>query len=569
LRRLISLFFTLMMITTLYCQNPALAEKTECPVLPLGDYFPLAEPLTLTALVINTTGQTSVSDSYVLRWIKEKTNIDLDITYELYGDDGAMQLGLLLASAEKLPDILLCTRWSKAECSLYGAQGLVIPLEAYLEECPNWNRLTEICGEQHVKDLTMSDGNIYCYGSVNECYHLTHQARMWVYQPWIDKLCGGVLPRTTDEFYDYLYKVATMDPNGNGIADEIPLTGQIDAGWATDPFTFISNAFVHNNIILGSTNQNVAPGCYVSGDGTVHCNWVEEGYRNALTYMNRLYANGLLDSQTYTQNGEQLDAQVKAEPHLVGAVPGGLTPEATYAFISDGKDDWKDWTCLLPLAGPDGTQLCYQSNYDYFYNCNGLVTRDCAYPEVAVQLFDLLSSTEGTLVQSYGEEGINWTYANEDDGEAMNDTVPLYQYIGTESSADVDANGTGTTTNGWPPDVEIGSAFLAFRNAMLLKTDSFNGEQALWNWAESYEPYSPGMASVYPNIAYTEAQSRQISQYAATINSYVAQTTVQFITGGRNLTTDWYAYLSILNSYDQKGYRALLQTAYDDYKNER
>ena len=43
-----------------------------------------------------------------------------------------------------------------------------------------------------------------------QCYHLTHQTRMWVYQPWIDQLCGGKLPETTEEFYDYLRKVATM-----------------------------------------------------------------------------------------------------------------------------------------------------------------------------------------------------------------------------------------------------------------------------------------------------------------------------------------------------------------------
>lgn len=553
MKRILSLILAfLLAVSAPFLYSSARAEKTECPVLGLGDYFPLKEPLKLTALAINTASQVSVSNSYVLRWIKEKTNIDLEIVNELYDSDGEMQLRLMMASENRLPDILLCTRWSKAECTLYGTQGLVIPLQNYLADCPNWNRLNEICGEQHVSDLTMSDGSIYCYGSVNECYHLTHQARMWVYQPWIDQLCGGKLPETTEEFYDYLHRVATMDPNGNGIADEVPLTGQIDSGWATDPFTFLSNAFVHNNNILGSANQVIAPGCYVAPGGIVHCNWVEDGYRNALRYMNRLYAEGLLDSQTYTQNGEQMKARAEAEPNLVGAAPGGLMPEATYAFISDGKDHWKNWTCLPPLAGPDGTRLSYQANYDYFYNCNGLITRDCQYPEVAVRLFDLLASTEGTLVQSYGEEKVDWAYCTAADGEAMNNTVPLYQYIGKT-----------TALQGWPPDVEIGSAFLAFRNAMLLKKEEFNGEKALWDWADLYQPYSPGEDSVYPNIAYTEEQLHQVSLYTATINSYVAQATVQFITGSLNIDTDWESYLSVLNGLDQKGYQALLQTAYN------
>ena len=134
----------------------------------------------------------------------------------------------------------------------------------------------------------------------------------------------------------------------------------------------------------------------------------------------------------------------------------------------------------------------------------------------------------------------------------MNNTVPLYQYIGK-----------ATALQGWPPDVEIGSAFLAFRNAMLLKKEEFNGEKALWDWADLYQPYSPGEDSVYPNIAYTEEQLHQVSLYTATINSYVAQATVQFITGSLNIDTDWESYLSVLNGLDQKGYQALLQAAYN------
>lgn len=553
------ILFLLILVMLSGAFSSAFAGTVECPILETGSYFPLKEPITLTALVVNTSEQLSVTNSYVQKWIKEKTNIDLQIEYEYLDSEGSMQLNLLMASGSKLPDILLCTRWSKAECSLYGARGLVIPLQDYLKDCPNWNRLTELCGQRHVSDLTMADGNIYCFGSVNECYHLTHQARMWVYQPWIDKLCGGKLPQTTEEFYDYLAKVATMDPNGNGIKDEIPLTGQINSGWATDPFTFLSNSFVQNNMILGSTNHVVAPGCYLDESGKVHLAWTEDAYRDALRYINRLYSEGLLDSQTYTQNNEQMDARLRSEPHLVGAAPGGLMPEASYGLVTGEDNDWKDWTCLEPLEGPDGVRLTYQSDYDYFYNCNGLITRDCEYPEIAAQLFDLLCSTEGTLVQSYGKENVNWEYCSAEDGVTMNDTAPLYRYI--SSSENASTNGTA----GWPPDTHIGSSFLSFRNAMRVDNE-FNGEQFLWDLAALYEPYSPGMESVFPNLAYTAEQSKQITQYTTTIENYVSQSMVQFITGSLSVESDWDAYLSMLGSLDLSGFRELLQTAYDASK---
>lgn len=528
----------------------ALSESA-CPVLEGGDYFPLSQPITLTALAINTAGQLSVKESAVLDWIKEKTNITLEIT-ELYGSEGETQLSLMMASGERLPDILLNTRWSKAECALYGAQGVVISLDEYLKDCVNWNRLNEICGQQHADDLTMADGHIYSFGSVNECFHLTHQARMWVYQPWIDQLCGGQLPQTTEEFYQYLWKVAHMDPNGNGLKDEIPLTGQIANGWATDPFTFLSNSFVHNNRIIGSSNQTVAAGCYLSEDGQVRCNWVEDGYRDALRYMNRLFREGLLDQRTFTQDGRQMEAHILANPHMVGAVASGQMPER---YLSGGifsdSDDWSHWTCLLPLKGPDGFQLSYQSNYDYFYNCNGLVTRDCAYPEAAVQLFDLLCSTEGTLVQSYGEEGISWSYCENGEGYGLDSEPALYK--SQESTL---------RHNAWPPDVHVGSAFLAFRNALMVE-DELNGEKLLLNWAESYDAYSPGAHTVFPNIAYTYDQSLAVSMYASVIDSYVEQATVQFIIGTLDIEQDWDAYLSILKSMGQEEYHQILQQAYD------
>jgi len=543
---------SLLLVLSLWLTSFTVLAETACPILENGDYFPLEEPVTLTALALNTVGQFSVKDSYVLDWIKEKTNITLEITHELYGDEGKMQLNIMMASGQRLPDIFLNTRWSKAECVLYGAQGLVIPLDEYLEDCVNWNRLNEICGDQHRADLTMADGHIYSFGSVNECFHLTHQARMWVYQPWIDLLCDGELPRTTEEFYEYLHKVATMDPNGNGIQDEIPLTGQVDEGWATDPFTFLSNAFVHNNRILGSSNQTVAPGCYIAEENQVRCNWVEDGYRDALRYMHRLFQEGLLDGRTYTQNSRQMESRILAEPHLVGAVASGQMPERylTGGYLSN-NDEWVHWTCLPPLQGPDGLQLSYQSNYDYFYNCNGLVTKDCQYPEIAVQLFDLLCSTEGTLVQGHGAEGTSWAYCEEGEGLGLDGSPALYQV--QESAA---------RGNAWPPDVHVGSSFLAFRNALMVE-DENNGEKLLLSWAEAYDPYSPGEHTVFPNIAYTYEQSMAISTYASTIDAYVEQATVQFIIGALDVERDWEAYLSILKSMGQEEYHEILQQAYD------
>ena len=345
-----------------------------------------------------------------------------------------------------------------------------------------------------------------------------------------------------------------MDPNGNGLADEIPLNGQISEGWATDPFTFLSNAFVHNNTIWGSTNQTVAAGCYIDG-GKVRCNWVEDGYREALRYMNRLYRDGLLYPQVFTQNYDQMIAKTNTAPHLVGAIAMGGIPdvdETTSRILPDGT--WSEWLCLPPLEGPDGVRLSYQSTYDYFYNCNGLITRDCEHPREAVQLFDLLASTEGTLVQNYGPEGSGWEWCDASAGSGINGSPVLYRF-----------NKLKMQSNAWPPDVQICSLYDAFRLGMLVEEGEVNGEELLWQCAAAYEPFSPGVETVYPNISHPLEQSLSLLFYQSSIEAYVREASISFIIGRLDLDRDWNAYLSQLDALGQAEYRRMLQEDYDSY----
>ena len=44
------------------------------------------------------------------------------------------------------------------------------------------------------------------------------------------------MPTTTDEFYQVLKAFKEQDPNGNGKADEIPMTTSLDVGGGVDAF---------------------------------------------------------------------------------------------------------------------------------------------------------------------------------------------------------------------------------------------------------------------------------------------------------------------------------------------
>lgn len=73
---------------------------------------------------------------------------------------------------------------------------------------------------------------------------------MWIYKPWLEKLNLSE-PKTLDEFYNVLKAFKEKDPNGNGLADEIPFIGATSGGenWFCDFIAQRSNQLIFKAII--------------------------------------------------------------------------------------------------------------------------------------------------------------------------------------------------------------------------------------------------------------------------------------------------------------------------------
>lgn len=239
--------------------------------------FPLKEKLTLTVFVNNPDqGVTTYQDNWVTDWIEEQTNIHLDYVYDLTGDEATQKLNLIMTDPDSMPDFFLRTGWTKAEVLSYGSQGLLLPLEDMLEGMENWSWMNEQ-SPMRKADLTMSDGHIYTYGGENECFHCMYQHRMYIYKPWVEKYLGGKNPETTEELYNFLKMVKEDDANGNGIADEVPMSGYI-GGWASDPTVWLMNSFTQCVNPLSNTNPTVAGGMVVN-NGKIEYAVMKDEYR--------------------------------------------------------------------------------------------------------------------------------------------------------------------------------------------------------------------------------------------------------------------------------------------------
>lgn len=99
-------------------------------------------------------------------------------------------------------------------------------VKAFLEERPEYNAA-----------LRAPDGKIHSFPIGDEAYSNKVDAKMWINTKWLDKL-GLEMPTTINEFENVLRAFKEQDPNGNGQADEIPLTFRNVWGWAQGAETY-------------------------------------------------------------------------------------------------------------------------------------------------------------------------------------------------------------------------------------------------------------------------------------------------------------------------------------------
>ena len=280
--------------------------------LQVNENFPLKESVSMTILMPQQSDVVDLQDNVVFQLLKEYTNIDINLI-TVPSQDGKEKLNLLLNSGD-YPEVIMGIGLSSQDLENYGVQeGILMPLNDLIDqyapriaeqlaEHPNWK-----------VDMTCSDGNIYAIPAVDSAGvgHVNCAMKYWINEQWLANL-GLKMPETTEEFKNVLLAFKNDDPNGNGIADEIPLSGCINS-WNADPYLFLLNAF-------GYFDTNY----YYLKDGKFNSILDQEYLKKGLAYMNDLYSEGLIDPAAFTQDNSQLTALGNnADIDILGCSPAG------------------------------------------------------------------------------------------------------------------------------------------------------------------------------------------------------------------------------------------------------
>jgi putative aldouronate transport system substrate-binding protein len=507
--------------------------------------FPITkEKTTMKVMIKGSSIVENFATNEFTKWLEEKTNIKLE--WEVAPEKSFQEkLNVSLASGD-YPDILINMSVSPVQQSIYGKDGVFVPLNSYIEKYgvetkKMWQQVS------YAKDLmTMPDGQIYSLPQINQCYHCSYGQKMFINQAWLTKL-GLQMPTTTEEFYQVLKAFKEKDPNGNGKADEIPMVGAVGA-----PSTSIQQTQIDPFIMSAFVEKDFA--YKIIKDGRIQVAYNQPEWKEGLKYLNKLYKEGLIASQSFTQDKNQLKQMgMNPEAAIIGAVPA----QNQGNFIEIDSPRFKDYVAVPPLKGPAGVRSAPFQPY-YILQGQFVVTNKAKNPAAAFRLADLLMSEEAALRSTVGRPGQEWDKAAQ--GE-----------LGLDGKQ---AQWKQLTTFGKLQNVHWAQAGPSVRTNEFRLSQYADPkiplESILYNESkQKYEPYQLDPKKVVPPLFFTNEQSEELANIEKVIADYRSEFFAKSVTGAVEIDKEWNNYLGTLEKMNIKRYLEIHQQAYDAWKSKK
>jgi len=446
----------------------------------------------------------------------------------------------LIMAAGDYPAVFWMGDFTNEDQMRYGSQGVLQALNSLIDSNGPGVQAAFALKPYFKKEITTPDGNIYSLPAFEECYHCSVNQKLWINKPWLDTL-GLDYPSTTAEYESTLLAFKNRDPNGNGKADEIPHSGATGT-WMADPWYYLMTPFVYND-----ADRFV----YINNNNQIDFAADTPEWREGIRYMARLFEQGLMDAQGFTQNMDAMRATMNGEEVVVGAYTAGHN-----RMFPRNEGLWQQYFANPPLEGPKGIR---QAAYFPSGTRNGkfAITNKASdiVAQKAMEMASYAYTKEGTVMQIWGlpKDGENWRWANADE-KGLNGRPAIY--YGSPHAWDRTAR-----LDAWNMEV------------MFWHFDLFNG------WAgnqdttviEGYERFLVVESDKYIDLVPDKIVQQRVymapevaQEYGQTktdITDYVKQKTVLMITGQMDVETEWNDYVAGFEKFGVDKYVQMIDDA--------
>jgi len=479
--------------------------------------------VTISLFLQDSADQAISPDLPIIQEITKRTGVNFDFIAGPNTQDQFREKFNVIVASGNLPDVIVSNY--REDMMKVAEQGVFAPLDDYIEQyAPNFKKILDEHPE-YIRDLRASDGKIYFLPFIGA----VRAFKVWMIRSdWLDKL-GLEKPVTLDDWYNVLKAFKERDPNGNGVADEIPYT--------TRNTTAGVLAFMEAYGISGfEANEQ-----FFIEDGKIKYAYTDPRCKEALTYINKLYMEGLIDPE-YATN----DTNVWLS-RFTNEVSGACQDTTARAYslgtaiqASGGSKD-AHFVVVPPPMGPDGTQMTTsQMQPIRGYTA---ISADSKYIKEIVQMFDYFYSEEGSLLNNFGIEGLTYTMV---DGE------PRY--------TDVIAKDTQGRS--------ILSMLNVYGHREWAYQQDIRYEDALLDYNKEYIDYRNGMEKyirpTIPALSFTEEERDVINNIYMEIQTYKDEMINKFIMGKESLDK-FDVFVETIKDMGIDKVLEVYQAAYDRY----
>ena len=552
----IALFLALIMIAGVFAGCSGNGGKPSggsgLDVDPATLQFPLAEKAEISGLTSYPVGSESEPNNRtIFKRLEEKTNVHVNwkaIQSDQWGD----KISLEMSNLKTLPEFVFSAGFNDTDLLKYAKQGVIINLEEYIDKyMPNLCKVFEQAPEYRTM-CTDADGHIWALPWIEQLgYEKTAIQTIgnmpFINKWWLDYLKLDV-PHTVDEFEQVL--IAFRD-NADALKKEFGIDGDIIPmsciiGSGNEDCRVLTNGFGE-----GYGDPDDGRHIVVDNDGKVICSAMTEGYRKGCEWLHKLYTEGLIDKEAFTQEWATYVAKGKAGRYGV-CFSWDVANIATVSM--DDLIAGEGWI-PLPMLKADVLNLTpvtgsYTSGFD---RGRCVVTANAKNPALVCawldQMYDPMQSPQN-----------NWgTYGEDDEFDIFE--------MGTNDA------GEPMLKHTWLGDaspVEVREAECVGGPLAIL--DSYYGKyvtcpddaQYRLDWIKNV--YTPDMHAkyVYPNVFMSTEDTKTISNLNADIYKCINSFRADAIMNGFD-DAAWEKLQSDLHAYKIDEYLAIYQKYFDAF----
>ena len=318
------------------------------------------------------------TDNAYTRYIKSVINVQNVDAFE--ANDSQYDTNVSMAiSMGSLPDIMVVSSQDEVE-QLVGA-GLIEDLTESYNNCisDRIRKMYESYGDS-LKDMVTYDGKIMALPETN----ITDGPNLvWLRKDWMDKL-GLSEPHTIDDVVNIVKHFISEDPGNNGVdASGKPNT----VGLAVD--TDVTGECGYSSEFL----LDIIFACFgaypkqwiMNDDGEIVYGSVTDEAKEALSYINSLYNQGVIDNDFLLRTSTNICELI--ENGLCGSFFGPWWAPNNPLANTVSKNPDADWQPYLIATDSDGTTSYHSQNPCYKYV---VVRKGYEHPEIAAKMISVM-----------------------------------------------------------------------------------------------------------------------------------------------------------------------------------